>query len=1345
MDGSAQRTVPPRGARTYPLSPAQTRLWLLSMVNEGSPEFNVTLAWRLRGTLDTTLLRRALEAVTARHEPLRTRFPLTDDGAVQLVEPDVAVPWRTDDVRALPADAREEALLEAVRAEALIPFGLASAPLLRCLEIRLADDDLAVVLTLHHLITDGWSMGILVNEWSAAYAALSAGRSPRFKPLAEHFGDDAARRRERIDSGALGESLAWWRKRLAGVEPLELPADLPRARQRDWRGGTVDAVWRGRRYEALTAFARARRTTLFTVLVAAFTTVLSRYAGSRDIAVGLPVAGRDRTETEDLIGLFFDTVVLRTDLSGEVTFAGLLERVQEGLLDAYEHQDVPFEKVVEALAPERDAGRTPVFQVWCEMDNTDRQELALPGVRVDEIDVPTDTAKFDVSLSVRQRPNRLELSLGYRKDLFTRKTAERWQQSLDHVLAQAMAHAERPVERLAVLPEEEIRRVVDMGRGPHIPPADDVLTRFEQRAGACPDSPAVVSAGRTLSYAELDALAERIAHVLRRSGTGTEDRVAVCLERGPQLVAAFLGTWKAGAAYVPLEPAHPAERAAYVLQDTGARVVLTQRAFADRFTDLAAEVVCLDTLDRDDAVPEPSTRTSQPPIGPATLAYVIYTSGSTGRPKGVMVEHGPLANFVQSCVDRYALLPTGGAALFASVAFDAVVPNILTPLVLGQPLHVLPESLDLADLGTALAAHGPYSFLKLTPSHLNLLAEQLTPEQAGTLAGVMVVGAEAFPARTLRAWRKLDRQSVVLNEYGPTEATVANSLYTALPCDEEREGTSLLPIGKPIANTTMHVLDDRMRPVPVGVVGEVHIGGGCLARGYRNMPAQTAARFRPDPFSRVPGARLYATGDLGRLLPDGDVDFLGRADDQIKIRGFRIEPGEIEHAATRHPDVIDAHVAAVPTAHGPELAAWVVLRDGHAEDWRANLRAHLSRLLPDHMRPAHHLSVTAIPLTPHGKTDRKALPAPEPTARIASRPPTGPREEAVAAVWRDLLRVQSIGADDNLFALGASSLIALHAVAQLRRELDLRIGMQDLFARPTIAALAQLPTGFAAEKDRAAASPLVTLRPGTGGVPLFCVHPSGGSVHWYTTLADVMHPDEGLLAFHALDLHRSANPPGTVTALAESYLKELRAARPHGPYRLLGWSYSGMLVLEMATRLRAAGERVEPLILLEPTLPDPHTVRVLTSIARTNRQAAALVDAIGRAGAQNDDTGPLRAELRRVLTESDLPEEAREEDSADVLRNAALLLEAFVAHHPKPYDGDVKLLVTPECMTADTRTPSQASGVSYSRYLADWRRLVRGSLSVHETPGDHMTMLHASQVGVVADVLYGRRTATARY
>ncbi|MEU2309395.1 non-ribosomal peptide synthetase [Streptomyces misionensis] len=1343
MDGLAQRTETGRLARTYPLSPAQSRLWLLSMLNEGSPEFNVTVAWRIQGPLDTTLLRRSLASVVARHDPLRTRFSTTEFGTVQLVEPDIAVPWRTDDLRALPADAREEALREAVREEALIPFALDTAPLLRARMVRMADTDLGVVLTLHHLITDGWSMGILVDEWGVAYHALAAGHPPSFKPLAACFGDDAARRLERIDRGALEESLAWWQERLDGVEPLELPTDLPRPRQRDWRGGTVDAVWQGQRFEALMAFARARRTTLFTVLVAAFKVVLSRYAGSWDIAVGLPVAGRNNMETEDLVGLFFDTVVLRTDLSDTPTFAELLERVQEGLLDAYDHQDVPFERIVEALAPERDAGRTPVFQVWCELDNTGRQDLALPGVRVHEIDVPTDTAKFDVSLSVRQGTDRLELSVGYRTDLFVRGTVELWQRSLEHVLTEAMARVDEPVDHLSVLPDGEDRRLVELGRGPHTPPASDVLTRFEQRAASTPDAPAVVCGERTLSYGQLDALAERIADVLYSSGANAESRIAVCLERGPELVAAFLGIWKAGAAYVPLEPAHPDERNRFVLKDTGARIVLTQRALADRFADFPAKVVCLDVSGWDDAAPAWPGRAVRQLVVPGALAYVIYTSGSTGRPKGVMIEHGSLANFVQSCVDRYALRPAGGAALFSSVAADAVVPNVLTPLVLGQPLHVLPATLDLADLGSVLAASGPYSFLKVTPSQLSLLAEQLTAEEAQALVGVMVVGAEAFPARTLRAWRALDQTSVVLNEYGPTEATVANSLYATELSDTETFETSLLPIGVPIANTSMYVLDGRMNPVPPGAIGEIHIGGHCLARGYEGRPALTADRFVPDPFSTEPGARLYATGDLGRVLADGNVHFVGRADDQLKIRGYRVEPGEVEATLARHPDVTAVHVGAITTLQGDELAAWVVLQPGMTGR-PGELSAWLARLLPDYMVPSHYATVDALPLTAHGKIDRRQLPDPKGTENVPSRPPATAVERALTRIWQELLGREDIGVDDNFFSLGGSSLTGLRMIARIRAELLGRIAMRDLFENPTIAGLALLwNRSVDGVEDRAmsAGRSFVTLKSGQdSGRKLFCVHPSGGSVHWFRPIATVLRPEDALLGFQLLELELAQAPtPASVASLTSRYLDELRVLQPTGPYHLLGYSWSGVVALEMATRLQEAGEAVASLILVEPTLPDPFTLATLRPIIQIHRRCAQLIDDITRVVDGGGDPKALRAELEMILAESELlPDAVSELVTSAPIRAAGLLFEAFHAHRPTAYAGSIDLIVTQECRVASARQPSAASGASFSVYLDSWRTIALGGLTVHDAGGHHKSVLSPEHVHTVADVFYGR-------
>jgi amino acid adenylation domain-containing protein len=1115
----------------------------------------------------------------------------------------------------------------------------------------------------------------------------------------------------------------------------------------------VETVWQGPELDALTTFAQTRRTTVFSVVAAAFTAVLAQYANCDDIAVGLPVAGRVREDTEDLVGLFFDTVVLRTDVSGDPSFAELVNRVQDGLLDVYEHQEVPFEQVVRELLPERQLGRTPVFQVWCEMDNTDQQELKLDGAEVHEIDVPTETAKFDLSLSLRHRPDRLDVSLGYRTALFTPETARGWQKSIRYVLEQAIGHADEPLSGLALLTPDEQRRAVDIGQGPKTAPAANVISRFEAQTAAHPDDAAVICGPVTLTYAELDRLAARVSRVLRDAGAGPETRVLVCLERSPELIAAFLGTWKAGAAYVPLEPAHPADRARFVLADTGARIILTQRKFADRFAAGDTKVICLDedgwfTPDSHNA---PAAR-----VDPFSLAYVIYTSGSTGRPKGVLIEHGTLANFVQSCVDRYALHAAGGAALFSSVAFDAVVPNVLTPLVLGQPLHLLPPDLELSGLGAALAAAAPFTFLKVTPSHLQLLTDQLTKDQACGLTGVLVVGAEAFSARNLAAWRALDPDSTVLNEYGPTEATVANSLYTTRPSDTDAFGTGLLPIGTPIANTSMYVLDGRMRPVPSGVIGQIYIGGHCLARGYERAPVLTAERFVPDPFSTEPGARLYATGDLGRVLLDGNVDFLGRADDQLKIRGYRIEPGEVEAALAEHPDVTGVHVGVVSTGQRDELTAWPVLRPD-ATIRPGQLRAWLARRLPDYLVPVHYLAVDAIPLTAHGKIDVRRLPAPAAPETDSSRPPATPQERALAAIWRELLGREEIGADDNFFSLGGDSLTALRMVARAQVELREQNGLRSLFENPTLAEFAALygrSRGGAGDQTARAGRSLVTLKTGADdGRRLFCVHPSGGSVHWFQSIAAVLRPEDALYGFQVLDVEPSATSASTASASARSatsapvsvpvltarYLDELRAVQPVGPYHLLGYSWSGVVALEMAARLWAVGERIGSLLLVEPALPDPYTLANLRSIIRLHRRCARLIDDLAQVVDSGGDFAALRAELEMLLEGSELfPDSAKELTTGGPIRVAGLLQEAFHAHRPMPYPGVVDLVVTEECREAGAQRPSAASGVSYKTYINSWRELAQGGLSVHDAGGHHLTVLNPEHVHTVAEVFYRR-------
>ncbi|RSM51514.1 non-ribosomal peptide synthetase, partial [Actinoplanes sp. ATCC 53533] len=1055
-DGVTRR---PPGA-VVPLSLAQRRVWFMSELGGGSPEFNVPFGWRVRGALDVGVLRGAVLGVVARHEVLRSVFVDGVDGVAVGVG-EARVGWVERAV-----DGWAEALVVA-RGEELVAFDLRSDPLVRVTVVRLGVDDFVVLFVVHHIVFDGWSMGLFVGELAELYAAGVAGRAAVLPELAVQYGDVAAWQREMLSGEVLAGSLTYWRRQLAGLVPAELPGDG--VRSDGAAAGAVRFAVPAEVVSALRSMAAGQGATLFMVVMAAVQLVVSRWSGSRDVSVGSPVAGRGSPEVDGLVGLFFNVLVLRTDLSGDPTFGELVGRVREVVLGAFEHQDVPFERLVEELAPQRRLDQTPLFQVWLELNNTTTVDLALPGATTEELAIDPQVAKFDLSVSLRERDGGLVGLVGYRSGLFSEAWVRRFVGALTGLLS-SVASGVSGV-RVSGLPVVSaggsllagglgvVRALADGG----------VHEWFEDRVRSDPAGVAVVCGGVEVSYGELNARVNRLAHYLIGLGVGAEARVGVCVERGVDMVVALLAVLKAGGAYVPLDPGFPVDRIGFMIADTGARVVLTQGSLMGRFRGYEGRLVCVDTVVVEGfPVTDPVRSTSA-----ESLAYVIYTSGSTGRPKGVLVEHGGLANFVRWCVEGYSGRGVGGAPVFSSIGFDAVVPNLFGPLIAGQTVHLLPEGFDIARLGELLVAGGPYSFIKLTPSHLDLLTAQLTPAEAAGLAATVVVGAESFSAASLEYWRRLAPDVVVLNEYGPTEVTVANSVFQA----DGLVSTRTVPIGRPIPNTWMFVVDYAGELAEIGVTGELLVGGTGVVRGYHGRPDLTADKFIPDRFGPVPGGRLYRTGDLARVLPDGNVEFLGRSDDQIKIRGYRVEPGEVEAAVVSHPMVTAAHVTvADDLVGGPQLVGYVVPADAPAP---AVLREYLSSRLPAYMHPTAWVFLDGLPLNPNGKIDRKALPTPGTVTTSSYQPPVTPAEHDLTRIWQTVLGRDRIGVFDNFFDLGGHSLLAIQLVNTINRETSAHIGVRDLFTHPTIRDLAGLTDGAAVSMRSG-----VTRRPPGAVVPL---------------------------------------------------------------------------------------------------------------------------------------------------------------------------------------------------------------------------------------------------------------------
>ncbi|MGM1065507.1 amino acid adenylation domain-containing protein, partial [Saccharothrix sp. Mg75] len=1045
-DGASARIGRADRSRPLPLSHGQEQMWFLQQLRPGSSEYLVPVALRLSGALDADALGRAWDQVVARHEILRTRYEMRGGAPVQVVDDAVPGLLRPERLSGRSVAELDRLTDEVVRREASTPLDLATEWPCRAVLVERSPDEHLLLLTLHHIACDAWSTRALLTELAEGYRAILAGEPPALPALPVQYADFAAWQRARMSEADRKRQLGYWTDVLAGITPVELPTDRPRPSVRGYAGAQFDLRVEPELADRVVKLARGEGATPFVAILTAFQAVLSRYAGRADVPVGTIASSRTQPELQHLVGYAVNTLVIRTRWSGDVSFRALLNHVREIVLDAFDHDAVPFAQVVDAVEPERDLSRTPLFQVVLTMHETDGAAVELPGVTAEPYAGDGQVARCDLELQAALLPDgSITARLLYATELFDRATVERMARHFTTLLERVVEEPDAPLSRVDVLDGVE-RAVLTLPPLPGLGGAP-ALERFHDRVAEVPDAEAVRTATGVTTFAELDARADHLARVLRSHGHGPERVAGVLLDRGPDLIASFLATWKTGGAYLPIGPELPPERWAHLLADAGARWVLTERAYADQVrVAFDGEVVVVD-----EPLPADLPPVTAPDLDPDALAYVIYTSGSTGRPKGVQVTHRGLANHLDHVLAEYVGDSTGGAPLFSTVASDVVVPVLYGPLLAGLPVHVLPQDLDLSELGPALRAAAPFSFVKLTPGHLDVLAHQLSDADIDGLAATVVPGGDVLTGHVARRWEEMLGDGRVVNEYGPTEITVGNSTCpVADALDRE-----VIPLGRPMPGTSMYVLDERLEPVPVGVVGEVCVGGDGVARGYTGMPAMTADRFVPDPFG-PPGSRLYRTGDLGKVLPDGTVDFVGRRDDQVKIRGYRVELGEVEGVLGTHEHIGQARVLLRRDGdRDPRLAAYLVAVDGAPEVDAQELRDWLGQTLPEYMVPADLVYLDRMPLTSNGKLDVAALPVPDAGADVDYERPRTPDEERMAAVWADVLGAERVGVRDGFFDLGGDSIRAVALVGALR-EAGFDVSVRDIFAERTVAALCAL-------------------------------------------------------------------------------------------------------------------------------------------------------------------------------------------------------------------------------------------------------------------------------------------------
>jgi amino acid adenylation domain-containing protein len=1059
--GEAERGITRRqNSEEYPLSSGQSRLWFLD-VFEGGNHYNENLSLRIKGIVEVSVLKSVLEEILKRHEVTRSIFEVEKGLPIQRVAPIQPISLPVLDLQALPEPQRSAEAIRLALEELQKPFDLSRGPLWRFSLLRLTLDDYVLLIVAHHITMDGWSQGIFLREFGLLYEVFRAGKPSPLAPTAIQYADYAAWQMAWLESTAAAQQQNYWIHQLADAPPpLTLPADRPRPLIQNFEGAQHSFALPQSLIRELKELSRRESVTFFMTLLAAFQVLLGRYTQETDIWVGTPIANRTHAEIEELLGFFVNTLVLRSDLSGDPSFPELLQRVRRTTLDAFANRDLPFERVVSALSPERNRAHSPLFQVLFAFQSTPQPTLELSELSVSSFEIDSNTSKFDLTLIVREKPEGL-CTFEYSKSLFNVDRVQRMARHLQVLLESVVREPNQRLSELPILTAEERHQVLDEWNNveEEFPRDRCIQELFEEQVEQTPNADAVAFEGASLSYAELNRQANRLAHYLRGLGVVPDTRVAICVERGFEMMVALLAVLKAGGAYVPLDPTYPVARLNYMLEDSASTLLLTQGQTTRMLKRLNQSLPVIDLQnDSPNWANEPDSNPDRADAGlhPANLVYVIYTSGSMGKPKGVMVEHRALAQHCWLMRAHYRLNADDRVLQFASVSFDASVEQMFCTWLAGAELILLSTGrLTPEQLWSEVRRHR-VSVANFPPAYWQLLldfigndnTEGLTPLRA------LILGGEALTAHLAEQTRKALPGAAFFNAYGPTESVITSTLF-AVP-HGYRADRATVPIGRSVANTRVYILDPHRQPVPIGVTGELYIGGGRLARGYLNQPDMTAERFLPDPFRADPDARMYRTGDLARYLPDGNIEYLGRTDHQVKIRGFRIELGEIEAVLTEHAGIQKAVVVARENTEGDrQLVAYVVPVAPHSASALPDLRSSLMEKLPEHMIPSAFVILGNLPVTPNGKLDRKALPVPEADAYVVRgyEAPEGEVEIVLAGIWAELLKLERVGRHDNFFELGGHSLLAVTLIERMQRA-GFQLDLQALFATPTLAQVA---------------------------------------------------------------------------------------------------------------------------------------------------------------------------------------------------------------------------------------------------------------------------------------------------
>lgn len=1354
LDISTYQAITPRNKSTnIALSLAQQRLWILDQLEPNSALYNMQDAVRLIGELQVQILQQALDAIAKHHEIIRTSYITENGNPIQLINAPKSIELITIDLQSYEETEREIQAQKILQQESQRPFNLASDTMLRGCLLQLAPQQHILLLVIHHIASDAWSMEILWEELTQLYQSFLAGHDNPLPELPIQYADFTVWQSEWLSGEVLDKQLNYWKQQLANADPvLELPTDFPRPLVQSYRGSSKSIPIPQKLSSSLQALCRREGVTLYMLLLAVFQTLLYRYTGSEDILVGSPIAGRNRTEVERLIGFFVNTLVLRTDLSGNPSFEQLLAKVRSTTLEAYSYQDLPFNKLVEELQPERSLSYNPIFQIMFSVEKSPISQREFAGLTANSFSIESKTAKFDLDVTVFEEGiSELIVQWNYNTDLFNLSAIERMAGHFQALLKGIVIDSKQAISQLPLLTKFEQEQLLIGWNNRATDYSQDkcIQQLFEEQVENTPDAIAVIFQKQQLTYRELNNRANQLAHYLRSQSVAAEQFIGISVERSLEMIVAILGVLKAGAAYIPLDPVYPSDRLSYMIADANISVILTQNKLRSQLSAHQAEFICLDS-DWENIAPY----SQENPIKTNTdknLAYVIYTSGSTGKPKGVMISHQSLSRFTQTAICEYQITADDRVLQFASINFDATVEEIYPSLCTGATLVLRTDEM-LSNLQTFFQACEDLQLtvLDLPTAYWHQLAAELgtTNTSLPESLRLVIIGGEKVQIEPVRAWQKYVAESgkcdrlQLINTYGPTETTVVATVYRIPVFSNNSE----IPIGRPLAHLQTYILDPHLQPVPIGVTGELHIGGDSLAIGYLNRPELTDEKFIANPFNSQVGSRLYKTGDLARYRADGNIEYLGRIDNQVKIRGFRIELGEIETILAQHPNIRTTVITArEDISNDKRLVAYIVAEQ--VQPKITDIRAFLQERLPNYMMPSAFVFLEAIPITPNGKIDYRSLPIPDISSiqlETEFVSPSNPTQEMLAKIWSNILGIERVGINDNFFELGGHSLLSVRLVSEIEKTFNYRIPLSSLFKISTIAEIAKLIDERKQETTSVEESSLglnlddyrallshsagkTGLRLGKRGLiinilPDFqttskpFVWIGEGRTSKKLKLARPVYVMPGASLAVSMNSHDDY-----ILAIATLLVDELLSAQPSGSYSLGGWCYNGLVALEMAQQLRKMGKQVDLVSLIDKSGKSKifrfvHRINSAVGTLRFHLYNFSKLSIIGkwqyiraRLHFSRDDSPELKIEPNKSRFEFD-------QEAFDVLGKAT---KDYI---PKHYAGRILLVFGSEQIVHGQKDVKHFD-LSWLFPYSGWGNVFRGKVHLAKIECDHLELM----------------------